>query len=86
MADISDPLLSPSEIASRRAGYITDSLTDPLTASGLERLDRERNIFRATKAPAEAAAAKRTLRRQFGGVTILARITGYLRSHAAPLR
>src|SRR5262249_8793514 len=67
--------------ALHRAGSITHSLIDPVTTSGLERLDRERNIFRVTTAPAEAATAataNRTLSPRFWVATILACITGFI--------
>jgi hypothetical protein len=63
-----------------RAGYITHSLMDPVTTSGLERLDRERNVFRVTMNPAETAeaTAERTLSPRFWIATILACITGFI--------
>jgi hypothetical protein len=62
----------------RRAGYITDSLINPLTRRGLRRLDRESKIIRVTMDSAEVGEKKITHPWRFWVAAILACVTGAL--------
>jgi hypothetical protein len=59
-----------------QAGYITESLIDPVTPSGLKRLDRESKIMRATTVSREVSEVKRS--RRFWVLALLAAATGLL--------